>query len=75
MELWMSFDNAQLGSNTGRMTIFNGFYIDEYLESIGANSTSFVENIGDSFTERYMLTCNITIGMVSHIPTKTIIGS
>ena len=61
MELWMSFDNAQLGSNTGRMTIFNGFYIDEYLESIGANSTSFVENIGDSFSQRDIMTdINIT---------------
>ena len=61
MELWMSFDNAQLGSNTGRMTIFNGFYIDEYLESIDANSTSFVENIGDSFSQRDIMTdINIT---------------
>ena len=61
MELWMSFDNAQLGSNTGRMTIFNGFYIEEYLESIGANSTSFVENIGDSFSQRDIMTdINIT---------------
>ena len=61
MELSMSFDNAQLGSNTGRMTIFNGFYIDEYLESIDANSTSFVENIGDSFSQRDIMTdINIT---------------
>ena len=61
MELWMSFDNAQLGSNTGRMTIFNGFYIEEYLESIGANSTNFVENIGDSFSQRDIMTdINIT---------------
>ena len=61
MQLAMSLDNAQLGSNTGSLIIFDGFYIEEYLESIGANSTGFVENIGDSHSQRGIMTdINIT---------------
>lgn len=62
MNLFISFDNAQLGSNTGTIIIFDGFYIKEYLESIGATSdTEFVENIGDGGGGRgIMSNINIT---------------
>ena len=56
MQLAMSLDNAQLGSNTGSLIIFDGFYIEEYLESIGASGTGFVENIGDGYSQRYKMT-------------------
>ena len=51
MQISISFDNAQLGSNTGKIVSFNGFYIEQYLESIGSNG-SFVENLGDGFSQR-----------------------
>ena len=36
MELFFSLDNAQLGSNTGRIFQLFGSYIDDYLETIGS---------------------------------------
>ena len=60
MELWMNFDNAQLGSNTGILYDFGGFYIEEYLESISTTG-SFVENIGDGIDQAGIITdINIT---------------
>ena len=60
MELWMNFDNAQLGSNTGILYNFGGFYIEEYLESISTTG-SFVENIGDGINQAGIITdINIT---------------
>jgi len=49
MSIAMSFDNAQLGTNNGSLGNFPfsaGFYITEYLESLGITSTfnGFVEN-------------------------------
>ena len=49
MSIAMSFDNAQLGTNNGSLDNFPfsaGFYITEYLESLGIASTfnGFVEN-------------------------------
>ena len=49
MSIAMSFDNAQLGINNGSLGNFPfsaGFYITEYLESLGITSTlnGFVEN-------------------------------
>ena len=55
MSLQVFFDNAQLGSNTGTIYNFpNGiFYMEEYLESIGALTIfGFVENIGDGYNQR-----------------------
>ena len=48
----INFDNAQLGNNSGNMLIFDGFYINKYLQSIGVNDSKFVENIGDGFGQR-----------------------
>ena len=69
MEIWMSFDNAQLGSNTGKIRIFNGFYIEQYVESIGSSSRSFVENIGDGISQRGKISnINITdLGIVGNL--------
>ena len=49
MSIAMSFDNTQLGTNNGSLDNFPflaGFYITEYLESLGIASTfnGFVEN-------------------------------
>ena len=49
MSIAMSFDNTQLGTNNGSLDNFPflaGFYITEYLESLGITSTfnGFVEN-------------------------------
>ena len=52
MELVINFDNAQLGNNSGNMLLFDGFYINKYLQSIGVNDSKFVENIGDGFGQR-----------------------
>ena len=67
MLLQLSFDNAQLGSNTGSIRNFpyGIFYIEEYLESIGASASSsafgFVENIGDDYSQsRKLSNINIT---------------
>ena len=56
MSIVMSFDNAQLGSNTLTITNFGGFYIEEYLESLGVDETAlflggFVENEPMSFLD------------------------
>ena len=50
MSINMSFDNAQLGTNNGSLGIA-GFYITEYLESLGVanNYLGFVENEPMSF--------------------------
>ena len=51
----MSFDNAQLGNNTGVVNLLNGFYINEYLTSLGVSKTweifGFVENEPMSFAD------------------------
>ena len=63
MSITMVFDNAQLGSNTGIIPynfISGSFYIEEYLESIGASSAGFVENIGYGFGQRGIIS-NINI--------------
>tara|TARA_B110000211_G_scaffold61191_1_gene69109 strand:- start:5466 stop:6083 length:618 start_codon:yes stop_codon:yes gene_type:complete len=63
MSITMVFDNAQLGSNTGIIpnNFINGsFYMQEYLDSIGASSAGFVENIGDGFGQRGIIS-NINI--------------
>ena len=49
MSIAMSFDNAQLGSNTVTITNFGGFYIEEYLASLGVDEAAlflggFIEN-------------------------------
>ena len=47
MELFFILDDAQLGSNTGRIGQFFGNYIDDYLISIGSypsTGTNFKEN-------------------------------
>jgi hypothetical protein len=85
MEITMSFDNTQLGSNNGRLNIFDGFYIEEYLESIGANSSQFVENIGDGFSQRGKISNinitdlgiagNLTVNGTSTTNSQTIKGS
>ena len=36
MELFFILDDAQLGSNTGRIGQLFGNYIDDYLETIGS---------------------------------------
>ena len=60
MWIAMNFDNAQLGSNAGNLGALSsfpanaGFYINEYLESIGVQPLwSFVENGPMSFSEGY----------------------
>lgn len=67
MSISMSFDNAQLGSNAGALGVFPinaGFYINEYLESIGVQPLwSFVENGPMSFSEGYYT----EIGKISNI--------
>ena len=85
MEITMSFDNTQLGSNNGRLNIFDGFYIEEYLESIGANSSQFVENIGDGFSQSGKISNinitdlgiagNLTVNGTSTTNSQTIKGS
>ena len=46
MQLLLIFDDAQLGSNTGRIIQLYGNYIDDYIETIGASvgGTYFKEN-------------------------------
>ena len=46
MELFLILDDAQLGSNTGRIGQLFGNYIDDYLETIGSfgDGTFFKEN-------------------------------
>ena len=51
MRIEMFFDNAQLGTNNGNLGNFPlvaGFYITEYLESLGIDQTAYVI---DSFVE------------------------
>ena len=51
MSIGMVFDNAQLGTNNGNLgnfPILAGFYITEYLESLGIDQSAYV---GDSFVE------------------------
>ncbi len=52
----MSFDNAQLGSNAVTITNFGGFYIEEYLASLGVDEAAlflggFVENEPTSWSD------------------------
>lgn len=70
MQLTITFDNAQLGNNSGKIQIFDGFYINQYLQSIGANDSKFVESIGDGFSQRGKITnINITdLGTVGGFP-------
>jgi hypothetical protein len=51
MELFLILDDAQLGSNTGRIGQLFGNYIDDYLETIGSfgDGTFFKEN-GTGYT-------------------------
>jgi hypothetical protein len=47
MNLFLILDDAQLGSNTGRISQLSGSYIDDYLISIGSypsNGANFKEN-------------------------------
>ena len=46
MDLFLILDDAQLGSNTGRISQLFGNYIDDYLETIGSygGGTFFKEN-------------------------------
>jgi hypothetical protein len=51
MSIGMVFDNAQLGTNNGNLgnfPILTGFYITEYLESLGIDQSAYVL---DSFVE------------------------
>ena len=50
----MSFDNAQLGTNNGSLGVA-GFYITEYLESLGIANIffGFVENEPMSFSDGF----------------------
>ena len=51
MSIGMVFDNAQLGTNNGNLgnfPILAGFYITEYLESLGIDQSAYVV---DSFVE------------------------
>jgi hypothetical protein len=51
MSIGMVFDNAQLGTNNGNLgnfPILAGFYITEYLESLGIDQSAYVL---DSFVE------------------------
>ena len=51
MSIGMVFDNAQLGTNNGNLDnfpILAGFYITEYLESLGIDQSAYVL---DSFVE------------------------
>jgi len=55
MNISIIFDNGQLGSNTGNLGSFPldaGFYINDYLESLGVSPIfGFVENGPATFTE------------------------
>jgi hypothetical protein len=56
MSIAMSFDNAQLGSNAVTITNFGGFYIEEYLASLGVDEAAlflggFVENEPTSWSD------------------------
>ena len=70
MHLTITFDNAQLGNNSGKIQIFDGFHINQYLQSIGASDSKFVESIGDGFSQRGKITnINITdLGAVGGFP-------
>ena len=74
MEITMSFDNTQLGSNNGRLNIFDGFYIEEYLETIGAKSSQFVENIGDGISQSGKIS-NINITDLGIAGNRTVNGT
>ena len=54
MSIAMSFDNAQLGTNNGSLGVA-GFYITEYLESLGIANIffGFVENEPMSFSDGF----------------------
>ena len=78
----MNFDNAQLGSNNGSLGVFpnnGGFYILEYLESIGVgNLTAFVENgpmsWSDGYYQRYKIS-NINLTDLGTSGGETIKGT
>jgi hypothetical protein len=82
MYINMSFDNAQLGSNNGNLGVFpgnGGFYILEYLESIGVgNLTAFVENgpmsFSDGYNQRYKIS-NINLTDLGTSGGETIKGT
>ena len=82
MYINMSFDNAQLGSNNGNLGVFpgnGGFYILEYLESIGVgNPTAFVENgpmsFSDGYNQRYKIS-NINLTDLGTSGGETIKGT
>ena len=82
MYIYMLFDNAQLGSNNGSLAPFpgnGGFYIMEYLESIGVgNLTAFVENgpmsWSDGYNQRYKIS-NINLTDLGTSGGETIKGT